>query len=120
MFIGGNIALNIIIRFNNFKKKFNKYRDDNIFIVKKIFIFGKIRLWFRLYIISGLFKIFYILNGFDANYFVLNIKYVVKFKRENAAKPRIIFYFILYLSGFENGTNKPLIIKSKLGIFINT
>jgi len=111
----------VVIRFDNFKKKFNEYRDDNIFIVKKIFIFKEIRLRFRLYTILNLFKIFYILSGFDVNYFVLNIKYIIKFGRENAAKLRIfIIVTFLYLSGFKDGTNKPLIIKNKLKIFIDT
>jgi len=121
MFIGGSIALGVIIRFDDFKKNFNEYRDNNALIVKKIFVFKKIRLRFRLYAILGLFKIFYILNGFDVNYFVLNIRCIVKFKREGATKPGIFIIIIfLYLSGFEDGTNKSLIIRNKLGIFINT
>jgi len=121
MFIGGSVAFGVITRFDDFKKKFNEYRDDNTLIVKKIFTFKKIRLRFRLYTILGLFKIFYILNGFDANYFVLNIKYIVKLKREDAAKLKIFVTVIfLYSLGFEDGTNKPLIIKNKLKIFIDT
>jgi len=121
MFIGKNIAFNVAARFDNSKKKFNKYRDDNTLIVKRIFIFKEIRLRFRLYTILDLFKIFYILSGFDANYFVLNIKYTVKLRREGAAKSKIFIIIIfLYLSGFKNGTNKPLIIKNKLKIFIDT
>jgi len=111
----------VAIRFDDFKKKFNKYRDNNIFIVKRIFVFKEIRLRFRLYVILSLFKIYYILNGFDANCFVLNTKYIVKFGRESVTKSGIFVIIIfLYLSGFKDGTNKPLIIKNKLKIFIDT
>jgi len=96
----------VTTRFDDFKKKSNKYRDDNTLIVKKIFIFKEIRLRFRLYTILNLFKIFYILSGFDANYFVLNIKYTVKLRREGVAKLKIfITVTFLYSSGFKNGTN---------------
>jgi len=55
MFINKSVAFGVIIRFDNFKNFFNKYRDNNIFIVKKFFAFKKIRLRFRLYIILNLF-----------------------------------------------------------------
>jgi len=110
----------VTTRFDDFKKKSNKYRDDNTLIVKKIFIFKEIRLRFRLYTILNLFKIFYILSGFDANYFVLNTGYIAEFGREGVTKLKMfVIVIFLCLSGFEDGTNKPLIIKDKLGIFID-